>query len=165
MKEDLRYVGEYNSKKNQNIGEVIEYVLSFNYGTTLENTELGKILRYNINDEEEFLKYKSTMNRVRNILINYGYVLKGVPGIGYYILKPSQVSNHCYRNYIKRAGRTLDKSVYILEHTDKTELNNDRMEELNNLVQLNKEIVDNMWKNIRESAYYSRKDYYDSLED
>ena len=165
MKRDLRYVGEYNSKKKQNIGEVIEYVLSFNYGTTLENTELGKILGYNINDEEEFLKYKSTMNRVRNILINYGYVLKGVPGIGYYILKPNQVSNHCYRNYIKRAGRTLDKSVYILEHTDKTELNVDRMEELNNLVELNKEIVDNMWKNIRESAYYSRKDYYDSLED
>lgn len=165
MKEDLRYVGEYNSKKNQNIGEVIEYVLSFNYGTTLENTVLGKMLGYNIDNEEEFKKYKSTMSRIRNILIDYGYVLKGVPGVGYYILKPSQVSNHCYRNYIKRAGRTLDKSVYILEHTDKTELNVDRMEELNNLVQLNKEIVDNMWENIRESAYYSRKDYYDSLED
>lgn len=165
MKEDFRYQGEYESKKKQNIQEAVEYILAKNYGSTILHQELAKILGYNINDEDEFKKYKSVMGRIKNFVLQYGYVLKGISGVGFYILKPTQVSSHCYRTYVKKAGRMYDKSAYILEKTDKTEMNEIRRQEIQNMMNLNKKLIENAWNTIKESAYYSRKDYYDSLED
>lgn len=119
MKPNFRYEGERNSKKKQNIQQAIEYILDKDYGSTIAHNELSKILQYNIEYEEELKKYKSVMARIKNFILQYGYVLKSVSGIGYYILKPSQVSSHCYRTYVKSAGRMYDKSEFILEHTDK----------------------------------------------
>ena len=162
---NYRYQGEYESKKRHNIQLAVEFILEKNYGSTIGHIELANILQYNIDDEEEFKKYKSTMARVKNFLLDYGYVLKGVSGIGYYILKPTQVSSHCYRTYVKKASRLYDKSAYVLDKTDKTEMNENRLEEIKNMIDLNKQLIDNAWKTVIESPYYSRKDYYDSLED
>ena len=165
MKPNFRYEGERDSKKKQNIQQAIEYILDKNYGSTITHNELSKILQYNIEYEEELKKYKSVMARIKNFILQYGYVLKSVSGIGYYILKPSQVSSHCYRTYVKSAGRMYDKSEFILEHTDKQELNEVRQEEIKNMMALNKKLIENAWNTVKESAYYSRKNYYDSLED
>ena len=161
----FRYEGEKNSSKRQNIQQVVEYILNQDFGLTIQHDKLAKMLMYNINDEDEFRKYKSTMSRVRQFLLNYGYVLKSISGIGYYILKPSQISSHCYRTYIKRASRIYDKSAFVLDRVDKLELNDDRMEELQNITKLNKELIEKVENTIMESKYYSRKNYYDSLED
>lgn len=165
MKQDFRYQGEYESKKKRNIQEAIEYILDKDYGSTLLHQDIAKILQYNIDDEDEFKKYKSVMARIKNFILQYGYVLKGISGIGYYILKPTQVSSHCYRTYIKKAGRMYDKSAYILDKTDKTEMNEIRKQEIENMMELNKKLIDNAWNTVKESVYYSRKDYYNSLED
>lgn len=165
MKPNFRYEGERDSKKKQNIQQAIEYILDKNYGSTIAHNELSRILQYNIEYEEEFKKYKSVMARIKNFILQYGYVLKSVSGIGYYILKPSQISSHCYRTYVKSAGRMYDKSEFILEHTDKEELNEVRQEEIKNMMVLNKKLIENAWNTVKESAYYSRKNYYDSLED
>jgi len=164
MKQNFRFEGERTGNKTQHIQETVEYILDKDYGSTLTNTELGRILGYNIDDEEEFYKYKSTMNRVKNFLLQYGYVLKSISGIGYYILKPSQVTQHCYRTYVKRAGRLYDKSEFVLEHTDKTQMTDIRKEEIENMMELNKQLIQNAWNTLQASAYYSRKNYYDSLE-
>lgn len=165
MNNDFRYQGERDSKKKQNIQETVEYILDKKYGSTLTHNELANLLQYNIDDEEEFKKYKSTMARVKNFLLDYGYVLKGISGVGFYILKPTQISNHCYRTYVKKASRMYDKSAYILKRTDKTEMNEIRLEEIKNMMDLNKQLIENAWKTVKESPYYSRKDYYNSLED
>lgn len=165
MKMDFRYQGEYESKKKHNIQEATEYILNKDYGSTLLHQDLAKILQYNIDDEDEFKKYKSVMARIKNFILQYGYVLKGISGIGYYILKPTQVSSHCYRTYIKKAGRLYDKSAYILDKTDKTDMNDVRKQEIENMIELNKKLIDNAWNTVKESVYYSRKDYYNSLED
>lgn len=165
MKKDFRYQGEYESKKKQNIQETIEFILNKDYGATITHTELAHLLGYNIEYEEEEKKYRSVMARIKNFIIDYGYVLKGVSGVGFYILKPSQVSRHCYRTYVKRAGRLYDKSSYVLKRTEKQNLDADRLEEINNMMDLNEKLIANAWNTIKESAYYSRKDYYDSLED
>lgn len=165
MLNDYRYTGEYNSKKKRNIQEVVEYILDKPYGSTIDNADLAHILQYNIDDEEEYHKYKSIMSRVRNFLLQYGYVLKSIAGIGYYILRPSQITNHCYKTYVKRASRLYDKSDFILGRVDRTELNEDRLEELENMMELNKKLIDEILKTITESKYYSRKNYYDNLEE
>ena len=165
MNNNFRYQGEYESKKKQNIQETVEFILSKNYGSTLMHGELAHLLGYNIEDEEELKKYQSIMGRIKNFVLDYGYVLKGISGIGFYILKPSQVSKHCYRTYVKRAGRMYDKSAYILGRTEKENLDADRLEEIKNMIDLNKQLIDVAWNTVKESAYFSRKDYYDSLED
>ena len=152
MKTNFRYTGERESRKKQNIQEVVEYILGMNYGQTIFHTDLSKILGYNIEDENEEKKYRIIMQRVKNFILEYGYVLKGINGVGYYILKPSQISKHCYKTYINRARRMYDKSDYILKHTEKSQLNEDRLEELQNMMELNKKLIDNAWDTIKESA-------------
>ena len=154
----------YNSIKKQAFQECMEYCLEHTYGNTLLNTELCRILGYNIENELEFFKFKSIMGRIKEELINYGKILKSVPG-GYYILKPQHVASHCYRNYIKRSQRTLDKSLYVLDHVDNTELHNDRIEEYNKFKELNEKLIDTATELINNSAYYNRMDYYNSLQD
>lgn len=162
---DFRYdESRYNSAKRQAFQECMDYCLEHTYGNTLLTTELCRILGYNIEDEEEFKKFKSTMGRIKNELINYGKVLKSVAG-GYYILKPQHVTNHCYRNYMKKSQRTLDKSLYILDHIDNTELHNDRIDEYNKFKELNEQLIEATSKMVNNSAYYNRMDYYNSLED
>lgn len=163
MKNNFRYESEYNSKKKQNIQETVEYILNQEYGSTLSDVELAKMLNYNINDDNEWLKYKTTMGRVKNFLLQYGYVLKSISGVGYYILKPEQVARHCYKTYIKKASRVYDKSAFVLDRTDKTRMSEERLEEITTLMELNRKLIDNVASTLKESKYYSRKDYYDSL--
>ena len=44
-------------------------------------------------------------------------------------------------------------------------MNEVRRQEIQNMMDLNKKLIENAWSTIKESAYYSRKDYYNSLED
>ena len=165
MKQNFRFEQTNDSAKKQYKQEVIEYILNEPYGSILTNDELATMLRYNIDDEDEYKKYKNMMGSIKGYLLSRGRVLRGVPNVGYYILKPSQVSQHCYRTYIKSAARLYDKSAYVLDRTDKTQLNEVRTEEINNMIEMNKKLIENAWNTIQESTYYSRKLYYDSLED
>ena len=126
MKVNFRYEGEYKSEFAQRISETIEYVLDKNYGETISFEVMGKLLHYNIEDEKEYKKFKSTMARVKNILIDYGRILKSVTGVGYYILKPQQISGYCYHTYIRKTENLLGKSARILQHTVKSELSDSR---------------------------------------
>lgn len=165
MKQSFRYVGERESKKKQNVQECVEFILGKDYGTTIADNELARILGYSIADEEGYHQYRTIMQKVKKILLQYGYILKSISRVGYYILKPTEASKHCYRTYVKRTGKLLDKSDYVLEHIDRTNMADIRIEEINNMVALNKQLIHNVAQTISESAYYSRKEYYDSLED
>lgn len=165
MKPNFKYEPERDSDKKQKKQEVVEFILDKDYGTVVTHTDLSKILGYSFNIEAERDKYLAMMNTIKRVLIDYGKILKSISGVGYYILKPSQVSNYCFRTYIKRSVKLNDKSKYILDRTDKSDLNKTRLEEIENMRELNETLINNMNDTIQESAYYSRKDYYDSLED
>lgn len=165
MKVNFRYEQTYNSEYKQRIQETVEYILERKYGETISNSDLAKKLHYNIENEDEFKKYKSTMSRVKNFLINYGYILKSISGLGYYIMKPKQISGYCYRTYIVKTQRLLDKSELILNHIDTTELSEDRLNERKDVMELNKSVAENIEGTIVASNYYSRKNYYNNLND
>lgn len=165
MKINFRFEGERDSENKQYLQEAIEFILEKNYGETLLHEELSRILHVNLEDELMQKRYKYLMNRIKNFILQYGYVLKSIQNVGYYILKPSQISKHCFRTYIRRSTKLFNKSDFILEHTEKFDLDDDRLEEINNLMDLNKQLIEKTEKMIEESAYYSRKLYYDSLED
>lgn len=165
LRTEFRYDSRYDSEYKQRIQELVEYILDKNYGETISLEEVGRILHYNIDHENELNNLKSTMARVKNFLIDYGYILKSIAGIGYYILKPKQIAGHCYRTYIVKTQRLLDKSDRILTRTDRTELSDIRREEHANVLQLNTDVNEGIWNTIQASGYYKRKTYYDNLED
>lgn len=165
MKINYRYEGERNSEYKQRISEVVEYILDKNYGETIEFDILANMLHYNIEIEEENKKFKSTMSRIKNILIDFGYVLKSITRVGYYILKPKQISGYCYHTYIRKTTNLLDKSARILNHTRHSLLSPERKEEYDNVVDLNFDTTTAIENTIENSKYYSRKAYYDSLGD
>ena len=165
MKHDFVYVQEKDSKKMQYKQETIEYILSLNYGDTITNEELCAMLHYKIDDEYDYKRFKTMMSNIKKYLLNKGRILKGVPGIGYYILKPKQASQYCFRTYVQSASRLYDKSAYVLDKIDTTEMSDVRLEEIKNMIDLNNELIEKVEGVIDNSAYYSRKDYYDSLKD
>lgn len=165
MQPNYRYEGEYNSAKKQGKQEAIEFILNHNYGSTIGFLQIAQILGYNLDDEREARKFKSRMAFIKNYLINYGYILKSISGVGYYILKPKQISGYCYHTYIKHTEDLLKKSDRILSHVDKDELSDIRKEEYNSVLLLNYDVFENIDSTIDASEYFKNKEKYDNLED
>lgn len=165
MKVNFRYEGAYNSEYKQRISELVDYILEQEYGTTIDFSKAAYILKYNIEDEKEEKKFKSTMARVKNILIDHGYVLKTIVNVGYYILKPKQISGYCYHTYMRETENLLAKSSRILQHTETYRLSNERKKEYTEACDLNADLITNIANTIEESSYYNNKNHYDNLED
>lgn len=165
MKPNFRYDSRYQSEYKQHIQETIDFILEKNYGDTIGYIPLAKLLHYNIDDELESKKFKVMMGRVKNFLIDYGYILKSIPGVGYYILKPKQISGYCYHTYIRRTENLLNKSGRILSHVAQNELSEIRKEEYENVCELNSDVTNAIDTTIENSKYYSKKNYYNNLED
>jgi len=164
-KENFRYDSRYQSLKKQNMQEAIEFILEKDYGDTITNASLGKILGYNLEDEKERMRFLSMMGRIKNFIIDYGYVLKTISGVGYYILKPQHISNHCFRNYIRKGQRILDKSDRILSHVDTSYLQGDRNTEYEEICNLNDDLIRKTEEIIENSDYNQNKDKYNTIED
>ena len=165
MKVNFRYTSEYNSEYSQRKAELVEYILDQQYGATIGFEKCANILHYNIEDEKELKKFKSQMIKIKDILINYGYILKTIVGVGYYILKPKQISGYCYHTYIRRTENLLNKSKRILNHVAQNELSDIRKQEYANVCVLNLDVINAVNTTIENSEYYNKKNYYDNLED
>lgn len=150
------------SAKRQQAEEVVEYILdNYTYGETILDTDLAKILGYNISYTNEFRNYKAFMNKIKNELMTFNYILKSISGVGYYILKPEHIIGHCYNTYIKASQRKLDKALEVSRHIDKTNLSENRLEEIDNFRTLNNSLIDNMEQLINNSMYIKRIDTYE----
>ena len=156
----------YKNTKNENrIKDAVDYILDMNYGSTIPFGLLADIMRYNIQDEQEEKKFKNTMSRVKNILVDSGYILKTITGVGYYILKPKHISSYCYRTYVDRTKRLLEKSERVLKHIDRTVLSDIRKKEHKEMMELNRDIYGEIGLIVEGSEYGRNRAYYNSLKD
>lgn len=155
----------YSSAKEQQVIEMIDYILTKKYGDTIPLSQAAKILQYNIDDEGEKRKFKMMMYRVRNALIDKGYVLKPITNVGYYIMKPKQIPDYTYRTYTLKTLRLLEKQDRILEHVDTTGLSVARMKENIEIKALNKATYEAINTCIDTSSYFEHKDFYNGLDD
>lgn len=136
------------------IEKIVNYIKGLEYGTTIEFQELQQFTSFNLNDIIEFERFKiNIMPKVKNILLKYGLVLKSVKYIGYYILKPNQISSYCYRNYILNSFKRLNKSKKILNNFDKRELNTIEKTEATLTYDLNDELIQNFITISNEKKY------------
>lgn len=155
----------YSSKNENKIQDACTYILDKNYGDTIPLEQLANLLKYNLDDETEKKRFKNVMSKVRNILIDYGYVLKSITGVGYYILKPKHISSYCYRTYIDKTKTLLEKSEKILVHVDQKELSNIRKKEYSEMTELNQQLYGEIGLVVEGSEYGKNRAYYNSLED
>ena len=165
MQQNFRYDSRYNSLRKRELQETIELILDKNYGETIPFEQLSKLLHYNLDDEQEKRKFRSAMARVKNFLVDYGYILRTVTNVGYYILKPQHISGYCYRTYIDKTKVLLEKSERILKHVDKTELSEDRLKEYSEMTDLNQQLYGEIGLVVKGSEYGRNRAYYNSLED
>jgi hypothetical protein len=161
--ESINY--RYKSKLDNAISDVIEYILSLDYGTLIPFEKLSVPLGYNLEDEKEKRRFRNTMSRIKNFLIEKGYVLRTITGKGYYIMKPKQISGYCYHTYICKMDKLLMKSERTLIHVDKSQLSQTRKTEHKEVKTLNSALRENTDTTIRSSNYYEHKSFYDALKD
>ena len=140
--------------------EIIKFVENNkNYGDTLTFDELQQFTHYNLKDEFDSYKFKSsTMSKVKNALIEKGYVMKSIKTIGYYILKQNQISSFTYRTFIKKPMKSLLKADTILGHTKIYELTSKELETHNLTYELNKKLIKANEKLLNEKQYSKLKD-------
>lgn len=146
---------EKENQKRKEIKDVINYIKSKEYGTTIEFMELQPFTTlFNLTDEYEQYQFKSCfMAIVKKELIQYGIVLKSIRNVGYYILKPNQISSYTYRTYIRKPLKAFERASYILENTDKNKLNTIEIEEYNLTTELNDRLINTNYEIIVEGKY------------
>lgn len=150
----------YNSKNELIIKDIIEFIRTKDYGTMIYYTDISKRIGLNIELEEHLKLFKRLMSKVKNILIDYSYILKSVGGKGYYILKPNQIPSFTYRTYITKPQKAYEKAKRILGRTDKSNFREIDKEEYADVTELNNQMLSISAKTIHNSNYYKNKDKY-----
>ena len=123
-------------------------------------TDITRRIGLNIELEEHMKLFKRLMSKVKNILIDYSYILKSVGGKGYYILKPNQIPSFTYRTYITKPQRAYEKAKRILNRTDKSNFRELDKEEHLIVTNLNDELIEKTDIIISNSDYFKNKDKY-----
>lgn len=143
-----------NNNKIFETEKIEKYFKEKNFGDTITYDELQKLTFYNLQDKYECYKFKgNTMRRVKNRLINNGIVLKAIKGIGYYILKPNQISSYTYRTYIIKPLKSYEKANIILNNTKTERLNKKELEKHKLTSELNICLMEQTNKFIRTQKY------------
>lgn len=137
---------ENNSNKNEfsqkeKREQAYNYILTKKYGDTITNEELNNILQEDLKDEYGKIRFRSQMNKVKDRLYKKGFVIRSIYNIGYYILKPNQVSSYTYRNFIVRPTNQYKKAKTILENLNNKNFNNFENLEFESTKSLNKKII------------------------
>lgn len=119
--------------RREEIDNIIEYILTnFNYGDTITYRQLERI----IGAEMEELKYVYTIGAVKNELIEYGCILTNVIGEGYRILFPNEVAKEVYKKCAKRSLGCLAKGLKMMEHIDRSVLNEEEKQQFEDMERL-----------------------------
>lgn len=135
------------------------YIMKKQFGDTIVFKDLQQFTEYDLNNEYENYKFKTTIMRfVKDELIQEGYILKSIRGVGYYILKQNQISSYTYRTYIKKPLRYLDKADTILKSTHTILLNKKEVEKHSLTQELNEELIGKNSEIINSKKYESLKE-------
>lgn len=148
-------------EKKELINDLANYFCSKNYGDIVNHEEVERVLSTSKDERLYYLYVKKAKDKA----IEKGLVFKAIPGKGWQVLKPKQVSGYTYRKFIKKALNMYDYSSFILENVDQRELSEERKKEHKDVTNLNNKLKEVSKNTIKSSGYYSRRKYYDSLKD
>lgn len=138
--------------------KIVELILTKKKGDTLKFEELNSIIKENLKDEYGKNKFRKIMQKAKNQLINYGILIKGINGVGYYILKTNQMSSYTYRNYMIKPIKQIQKGKTILDNLNKKELNNEETKKYDLTKKLNDNLVNTNKNQINSKEFISLKE-------
>lgn len=142
----------------EKVQKIIELILTKKKGDTLKFDELNLIINEDLKDEYGKIRFRKIMSRAKNKLIEYGILIRGINGIGYYVLKTNQMSSYTYRNYIVKPIKQIEKGKKILDNLNKKELNNEETEKYNLTKKLNDNLVKSNKDKINSQEFNSLKE-------
>ena len=147
------------TKKDRKFSERIDALFNFmsakTYGDIIYHKQVENILGIS----RDLNAYGLYVKFVKDKMIKQSKVLKPIAKIGWQILKPNQVSSYTYRRYIQRTLKAYDYSKFILENLEVEGLSKARKGEYADVKELNQQLKKISEATIKESRYYSRKDY------
>lgn len=142
----------------EKVQKIVELILKKKKGDTLKFEELNLIINEDLKDEYGKNRFKKIMNRAKNKLIEYGILIRGINGIGYYILKTNQMSSYTYRNYMIKPIKQMEKGKRILDNLNKKELNNEETKKYDLTKTLNDNLVNTNKAQINSKEFISLKE-------
>ena len=122
--------------------KIAEFIKTKQQGEMVTFKELQEFTHYDLKNELELYHFKGNIvPRVKDKLIEYGYVLKAIKNQGYYILKSNQIQSFTYRTYIKKPMKQFAKAERILKNTIVNDLNSDELTKHKLTYDLNKQLM------------------------
>lgn len=139
------------------VEEIVKFICCKDFGETINYEDLQQFTNYNLDDELEAYRFKANiMRKVKNKLIDEGYILKSIRNVGYYILKPNQIQSFTYRTYITKSILRYEKAEIILKNTKTTKLNDKELNKHKLTQELNSALIE-------KTNYLINLDKYEEL--
>lgn len=150
-----------NKQSIERINALSRLFIGKEYGEVIYYSEAEGILKI-YREERKFGIY---VKRAKDLAIEKSKVLKSIPGVGWQVLKPCQVSGYTYRKYIGNACNRYGYVDFILSNLNTSRLSEERMKEYIDVQNLNETLQKLTEKTIQESQYYQRRNYYENLKE
>lgn len=106
------------------------------YGDVLSYSYLEHLLEC----DKETIEFTVKMAGVKELLIDYGFVLTNVIGIGYKILAPNEITTEVMKKCVKGSMKKIEKGMRIMNHTDVSYLTDKEKIEFDNFNRILEEL-------------------------
>lgn len=119
-----------NKPRENLVTECVKKILkNFYYESIITYDYLESMIGYN----KEEIQFSAILGAIKEALIEYSYILKPMVNEGYKVLHPKEIGEYVMGRNLVGALAKLDKGVKILHYTDRTVLDvqeRERLEEL-----------------------------------
>lgn len=120
--------------RREQIEDVVDKILQTKkYGDSISFAELEHLIGYD-RDEVGFV---AVLTVAKELLIEYGYVLRSVMNEGYKVLYPNEIAEEIIQKYLKSTTNKLNKATRIMQYTERDMLNKEELaffEQVENLI-------------------------------
>ncbi len=123
-----------NIDRREQVEDVVDKILKTKkYGDGISYAELEKLTGY----ERDEVGFIAILTCAKELLIEYGYVLKSILNEGYRVLYPNEIAEEIIQKYLKSSTNKLNKAIRIMQYTERDELSKDELtffENVENLI-------------------------------
>jgi hypothetical protein len=123
-----------NIDRKEQIEDVVEKILTTKkYGDVISYKELEQLIGY----EREDLGFTVVLGCAKELLVEYGYVLKSIINEGCKILYPNEIAEEVIQRHLKQSTNKLNKALRIMQYADRDMLNKEELaffERVENLI-------------------------------
>lgn len=111
--------------RREQIEDVVDKILQTKkYGDSISYTELENLVGY----ERDEVGFVAVLTCAKELLIEYGYVLRSVLNEGYRVLYPNEIAEEVIQKHLKSSTNKLNKAIRIMQYTERDMLNKEELE-------------------------------------